>query len=137
MTVSDDQVGGRPLDRVPAGTAAGLAAAEGLGFLALAVGQLVLGDARGPGFAVAAFFAVCAAGLLWCAAGVVRRQSWSRGPLVAAQLLLLAIAWSYRQPYPGWAAALAVTAAACLGLLLAPATGRRVNARPEPGRGPA
>ena len=108
--------------------AAGLAAAEGLGFCALLVGELVAVGSRSVGAVLPAalFFGLCGAGLLWCARGLVAADSWSRGPVVAAQLLLLAIAWSYHRPYPEAAAALAVAAGVCLVLLVLPSTAREL-----------
>ncbi|MDQ3103969.1 MAG: hypothetical protein M3Q87_01870 [Actinomycetota bacterium] len=129
--MSGEHLGDRsavPRARVSASlVAAGLAATEGIAFLALGVSQVVAvrpgggsGGVEGPmagAVAGAVFFWVCAAGLGWSALGLLRGHSWSRGPLLAAQLLLLAIAWTYRQPYPGWAAVLAAGAGLCLVLL--------------------
>jgi hypothetical protein len=108
--------------------AAGLAAAEGLGFCALLVAELLAVGSGPVGVVVPAalFFGLCGAGLLWCARGLVAADSWSRGPVVAAQLLLLAIAWSYHRPYPEAAAALAVGAGICLVLLVLPSTSREL-----------
>ena len=121
--LGDQPVGPRTRDLASL-VAAGLAVAEGIAFLVLGVSQLVAapggGGAEGSvagAVAGAVFFGVCAAGLGWSALGLLRGHSWSRGPLLAAQLLLLAIAWTYHQPYPGWAAVLAAGAGLCLVLL--------------------
>lgn len=116
--------------RLPALLASVVAAAEGLAFAALGVGELVVAGSGSGAVASAAFFLVCAGALGWCAIGLARLQPWSRGPLVAAQLLLLAIAWTYRQPHPGWSGVLAAGAAGCLVLLLAPATTRSLTDDP-------
>lgn len=110
-----------------------MAALEGLAFLALAVAELVAAGSGRVGGAVAAtlFFAVCAAGLLWCARGLAVRAAWSRGPLVAAQLLLLAVSWSYHRPYPLTAALVAVVAALALAAMLLPSTTRALSGPPK------
>ena len=102
----------------PALAAAGIGGLEALGFLTLAVA--VLG-------ASGLFFAACGVGLGWSARGLARRESWSRGPLLVTQLLLLALAWSYYRPYPLVAALVAGLAVAALLLLVLPATTRALT----------
>ncbi len=102
----------------PALAAAGIGGLEALGFLVLAA--VVLG-------ASGLFFAACGLGLGWSARGLTRRESWSRGPLLVAQLLLLALAWSYHRPYPLVAALVAGIAVVALVLLVLPATTRALT----------
>ncbi len=108
----------------PRWLAAAVVLAEAAAFLALAGGEVValVRDRATAAAPPAVFFAGCALGLAWCARGLVRRESWSRGPLLAAQLLLVALAWSYRQPYPVLSLAVAAAAVLTLVLLILPAT---------------
>ncbi len=102
----------------PALAAAGIGGLEALGFLVLAA--VVLG-------ASGLFFAACGLGLGWSARGLARHESWSRGPLLVAQLLLLAVAWSYHRPFPLVAALVAGVAVVALVLLVLPATTRALT----------
>ena len=97
---------------------AGIGGLEALGLLVLAV--LVLG-------ASGLFFAACGLGLGWSAWALARRESWSRGPLLVAQLLLLALAWSHRSPYPLAATVIAGLAVIALVLLVLPTTTRALS----------
>jgi len=102
--------------------AAGLAAAEGVALLVLVGGQLVevVSERAFAGVPVAVFFAACAAAVLWCARGLAVGESWSGGPLVATQLLLLALSWSYYPAYPLAALVVGTDAGVALvGLVLA------------------
>lgn len=106
-----------------------LAVAEGIALLVVAVGESVALVAGGTAAAlpVAAFFTACSAAVLWCARGLARGQSWSRGPLVATQLLLLALSWTYHRPYPVVAVTtVAVAVVALVGLVL-PSTTRTLS----------
>ena len=78
--------------------------------------------ARGWGFGLttALFFAACGLGLGWAARGLWQVQSWSRGPVVVAQLLTAGVAWSTRS-VPWLAVLLALWALAVLVLVLRPA----------------
>lgn len=58
--------------------------------LALTSGRVAMGLTTGV------FFLIAAGALLTCAAGVWRRRSWARSPLVLAQLIALGLAWSFR-----------------------------------------
>ncbi len=110
----------------PRWLAAAIVLVEAAAFLALTGGEVValVRDGAAAAAPPAVFFAACALGLAWCARGLVQRESWSRGPLLAAQLLLLALAWSYRQPYPVLAVAVATAAVLTLALLVLPSTTR-------------
>lgn len=78
--------------------AASLAAVEGLVILLLAVLEVVnLSSERlTMGLTTTAFFAAYGLGLLVCAAGLQRRHSWGRSPVILAQLIQLGLAWSFR-----------------------------------------
>lgn len=114
--------------------AAAVAALESGGFVALAVAELSVLVAERVSVAVTttAFFGVCGVALGWCARGLHRLEPWARGPLVVAQLLLLAIAWTYSRPYAAAAAAVAVLAVVGLVLLLHPATTHALSDEPAP-----
>lgn len=48
------------------------------------------------GLSTALFFLVYGAGLAFCAWTITRPRSWARAPIVVAQLIQLAVAWSFR-----------------------------------------
>jgi hypothetical protein len=104
---------------------AALVALEALALLALAVAavatlhsnRLLLGATN------AAFFCAYGAGLAVCARGLLRLRSWSRGPVVLAQLIQLGIAWSFASRATAWlSVVLAVSAVLVLAVVLAPST---------------
>ena len=59
-------------------------------------GVLVLTKVTGTTVGLSILFFVCAAALAVCAYGLLRMQSWSRAPIVLAQLITLGLAWDYR-----------------------------------------
>lgn len=77
--------------------AASLVAVEGLLLLGYAVLEVASTDSdrMAVGVTTSLFFLLYGAGLLLCAWGLTRRQSWARSPVVAAQLIQLAVAWSF------------------------------------------
>lgn len=83
----------------PAGLtlAAGVVVLEAVCLFGFALAELVAldSDRIAPGVANAVFFALYAAGLAWCGRGLTRRSTWSRGPIVLAQLVQLGVAWSF------------------------------------------
>jgi hypothetical protein len=100
----------------------GLEAAAALGF---GVAELVGLDSRRltVGLTTAAFFLLYAAGLAAAGRGLARLRSWSRGPIVLAQLIELGVAWSFVGGSTDWVAVLlAVPALVVLAVVLAPAT---------------
>jgi hypothetical protein len=68
------------------------------------------------GITTTVFFVAYGAGLGACAWGLRRRMSWSRAPVVLAQLIQLGVAWSFRG---GATTVVAVVAAALAALVLA------------------
>lgn len=113
--------------------AAVLVGVEGAALAGLAIAELVTVITEGPlsGVPVVVFFATCSAAVLWSVRGLVRGESWSRGPLVAVQLLLLALSWSYHRPYPVPSYVAAGMAAVVLAALLLPSTTRALSGRDD------
>jgi len=118
------QLPGRPSGGPVAGSglrlAAGLVTGQALALVAVAVVELVSLNASRVGLALttACFFLVCGLGLAWAGRGLWCAESWSRGPVVAAQLLVLGVAWSTRSSLPWLALLLAAWALLVLGLVL-------------------
>ena len=100
-----------------------LVGGEALALFGLAAAELlsVEGSRVGLGVTTAVFFAACGAGLGLSGAGLWRLRTWSRGPVVVAQLLVLGVSWSTRS-LPVLAVLLATWALAVLVLVLRPAT---------------
>jgi hypothetical protein len=82
----------------PLVVAASLAAVEGVVIGGYGVLELVsLSSGRVlMGVTTAMFFAVFAAGLLFCAWQLTRGMMWARSPLVLTQLIQLGLAWNFR-----------------------------------------
>jgi hypothetical protein len=107
-------LGRRPFTIVMAAVLLALEALIGLGYAAIEVGQVRMSRAA-VGVGVAILMAGFGLLLLVVARGVFRGRRWSRGPAVAAQLILLPIAWSFRGGVTTWVSvALAVLAIAVL-----------------------
>jgi hypothetical protein len=105
--------------------AAGLVALEAAGLVALAVAEIVNTDSDRPsvGVTTALFFFLYAAGLGFCARGLLRLSSWTRGPIVLAQLIELGVAWSFRGGDTTWVSVLlAIPAVIVLVVMFAPST---------------
>jgi hypothetical protein len=99
--------------------------AEAAGLTVLAVVELVQldGGRLALGLTNAVFFLLYAAGLAFCARGLLRLSRWTRSPLVMAQLIQLGVAYSFYGHDTGWVAVvLAATAVPVLGVLFAPST---------------
>ncbi|MPZ63376.1 MAG: hypothetical protein GEU93_19250 [Propionibacteriales bacterium] len=110
-----------PTTRVAAlWAAAGLVAVEALALLAVAVSVAVSGSASRlmMNVTTTVFFVAVAAGLLVCAAGLLRLRRWARGPVVFAQLVQLGVAWSFRESNQGLSSVLAIVAVVVLGCVL-------------------
>jgi hypothetical protein len=88
------------IDAVPAPlkVAASLAAVEAALLLMYAVVELfnLSSGTVAVTLTTSAFFALYGAALMFCAWGLVLGRSWSRSPVVLAQLLQLGVAWSFR-----------------------------------------
>ena len=87
----------RPTAPAPLLVAASLVAVEGLLLLGYAVLEVASVDSDRVAVAATTglFFLAYGAGLLVCARGLSRRQSWARSPVVLAQLIQLGVAWSF------------------------------------------
>ena len=87
-------------DRAPAPlvVAASLVAVEAILLVLQGFAELVVlsGERVAMGVTTAGFFLVYGAGLAFCAWTVTRLRSWARAPIVVAQLIQLAVAWSFR-----------------------------------------
>ena len=88
------------IDGVPAPlkVAAGLTAVEAVLLLLYAVVELF---SLSPGkeavtLTTSVFFALYGGFLLYCAWGLVVGRSWTRSPVILAQLIQLGVAWSFR-----------------------------------------
>ncbi|KAA1420876.1 hypothetical protein F0U44_00550 [Nocardioides humilatus] len=97
----------------PLSVAASLVGVEGLGAVGVAIGAI--SDVRSGQWAtaasIAAFFALCAAGLFVAGWALWRRHGWARGPALITQLLMLGIAFGTGIPV---AAAIVVAAVAVI-----------------------
>ncbi|GAA2124175.1 hypothetical protein [Nocardioides bigeumensis] len=79
------------------------------------------------GATTAIFFLAYGVGLVSCAWGLWRLHSWSRGPVILAQLIQLGVAWSFRGGETTLiAAALAVAALVVVVGVLHPASTRAI-----------
>lgn len=81
----------------PLVVAASVVAVEALLLVVQGVAELVAlsGQRLAMGVTTGAFFVAYGAGLALCAWAVNRRRSWARAPIVVAQLIQLAVAWSF------------------------------------------
>lgn len=105
--------------------AAVIVALEAAAALAFGIAELVRLDPSrlSVGITTGAFFFLYAVGLGAAARAVARLSSWSRGPIVLAQLIQLGVAWSFHGRSTDWVALLlAVPALVVLVVVLAPAT---------------
>lgn len=105
--------------------AAGICLLEALAALALAAVELASLDSKrlSAGVTTAVFFILYAAGLAWSARGLARASSWSRGPIVLAQLIQLGVAWSFHGGLSTWVTvALAIPAIVVLVVVFSPDT---------------
>lgn len=100
-------------------------AVEAVGLVVLAVAEFVKLDQARPsgGIVTGAFFLMYAVGLALCARGLAHLHSWSRGPVVLAQLIELGVAWSFFGNKTYWLSVLlAVPALAVLVVMFSPST---------------
>jgi hypothetical protein len=115
---------------LPLKVAAGLAGVEGVALVGYAFAVLAsFSGARATmGVTTAVFFLLYGAGLAVAAWSLFRLQSWSRAPVVLAQLIQLGVAWSFRGgSSTALAAVLAVVAVIVLAGVLNPASLRATS----------
>lgn len=120
-----DRVSGATATPAPLVVAASLTAVEGLVLVLLAVAELAhLTSGRVTmNVTTTGFFLLCGAALLLCAWGLRQHATWSRSPVVLAQLISLGVAWSFRGGnLPLVAIGLAVVAAIVLAGVFHPAS---------------
>ena len=89
----------RPVDNpAPLVVAASLVAVEGLLMVILALIELgdLSSDRVTMGITTTAFFVLYGAVLLLCAWSVTHRHAWARSPIVLTQLIMLGLAWNFR-----------------------------------------
>jgi hypothetical protein len=91
----------KPVTIVVAAVLLALEGLLGLGYAGVALGQVRMSRAV-VGVGVAILMASFGLLLLLVARGVFLGRRWSRGPAVAAQLILLPIAWSFRGGGTTW-----------------------------------
>jgi predicted transporter len=94
-------LGRRPLTIVVAAALLALEGLAGLAYAVLEVGQIRMSRAE-LGVGVAILMAGFGLLLLLVARGVFLGRRWSRGPAVATQLILLPIAWSFKDGSTTW-----------------------------------
>jgi hypothetical protein len=103
--------------------AAGLVLVEAAAIAVFGMVELVSLDTDRPTVALTSggFFLLYAAMLAFAAIGLTRLRTWSRSMIVMAQVIQLALAWSFRGGDTGWVAwVLAVPALAALALVFSP-----------------
>jgi uncharacterized membrane protein (DUF2068 family) len=83
----------------PLTVAASLVAVQGLVLVGLAVAEVadLEADRRAMGLSTAGFFAAYGVLLLVAGWGLWRVATWSRGPALITQLILLGLAWNLRE----------------------------------------
>lgn len=111
--------------------AAAIAALQGVVTVVVAVAEAfaVSGDRLLFGVTTGVFFAAYGALLVASGAALWRPRTWARGPVLAAQLVWLGVAWSLHDgSATTLAVVLALSAVACLVALLQPASIRAVEA---------
>jgi uncharacterized membrane protein (DUF2068 family) len=106
-------------------TAAGLTLVEGLLTVMYGIGEAVhiTSERLAMGVSTSAFFVAYGAAMILCSWGLRRLRSWARGPVLLAQLILLGLAWNFREG-DTWPVAigLAVPAAIVLVGMLVPSS---------------
>jgi peptidoglycan/LPS O-acetylase OafA/YrhL len=83
----------------PLVTAAGLTLVEGLLTVMYGISEAVhiTSDRVVMGVTTAVFFVAYGAAMMVCAWGLNRLRTWARGPVLLAQLILLGLAWNFRE----------------------------------------
>jgi hypothetical protein len=114
--------------------AAGLTLVEGLLTAIYGVGEAVhvTSSRLVMGLTTSVFFVAYGAGLLLCAWGLNQVRSWARGPVLLTQLILLGLAWNFREGETlPIAIILAVPAVIVLAAMLHPQTVEALERGPE------
>jgi hypothetical protein len=113
-----------PQAPAPLKVAASLTAVEALVVLGLAIAELVStsGERLLLGLTTTVFFLLYGGLLLASAWLVTRRTSWTRGPILLAQLIQLGIAWNVRDVAAAAAVGLALVSVVVVAGMLHPAT---------------
>jgi peptidoglycan/LPS O-acetylase OafA/YrhL len=94
---------GSPFSRygapAPLVTAAGLTLVEGLLTVMYGIGEAVhiTSDRVVMGVTTSIFFVAYGVAMMVCAWGLNRLRTWARGPVLLAQLILLGLAWNFRE----------------------------------------
>ncbi|NYG55404.1 hypothetical protein [Nocardioides perillae] len=85
----------------PLVTAASLAAVEGLLLVLVGVAEVasLTGGRLTMGLTTAVFFLAAGGGLVACGWALAQGRAWGRGPVLLAQVMALAGAWSVRSTY--------------------------------------
>ena len=83
----------------PLVTAAGLTLVEGLLTAMYGIGEAVhiTSQRLVMGVTTSVFFVLYGAAMVLCAWGLNRLRTWARGPVLLAQLILLGLAWNFRE----------------------------------------
>ena len=105
-------------------------ALQGVALAVLAVGALVAPtETRGSAVAEAVVLLLMAGGLFWVVGGLLKARPWSRGPVIATQLIvvLVALTWAGPTTLLGWLVGLPALAA--LVTMLRAERGRRLRVR--------
>jgi peptidoglycan/LPS O-acetylase OafA/YrhL len=131
-----------PATRRRVRVAAAICVLEAVASLGMAVAELVSIDPgrASVGITTAVFFLLYGLGLGFAARGLDRLSSWSRGPVVLAQLIQLGVAWSFRGGSTTWVALLlAVPAVIVVFIVFSPTTTKALYGERESDqfRGPA
>ena len=103
--------------------AASLTAVEGMFVVLFGLAELrsLSSERLSSGLALSVFFVGFGAALIFCAWQLNRARSWSRGPVLLAQLIQLGVAWSFWGGSTTWVAiSLGVVALIVLAGLLHP-----------------
>lgn len=88
----------QPETPVPLRLAAAIVALQGLVSVGYGIAEAVhiTGERVAMGASTSLFFLAYGAGLVLCAWGLTRLNSWARGPVLLAQLISLGLAWNFR-----------------------------------------
>ncbi len=87
-----------PVVPTPLRLAAAVVALQGLVSVVFGLAEAlhITGERAVMGASTALFFVAYGAGMVFCAWGLSRVQTWARGPVLLAQLISLGLAWNFR-----------------------------------------